>query len=394
MQDAYIIDIKRSPIGKANKGVLAQLRPDDWLASVIRQLLKTHDNVDPHQIDDVIIGCAMPEAHQGMNIARMALKLAGLPDVVSGMTINRFCASGLESIAIASQRIALGQADIIIAGGVESMSMLPMTGHQLRLNPSIFNHEDTIGLSHAMGTTAEKVALLQNIDRARQDDFSLRSHQLAHENQQQIKPVIYPVSYTQRGCDLANQKDIVKTLSLDHDEGIRGDCSIDQLSALSPVFGKNGTITPGNSSQRSDAAAVALLMSKRMTKQFGCQPKAQLMTYQICGLPADIMGMGPVYAIPKALKKCNLTMQDIDWIELNEAFAAQTLAVIDQLDLPKAKVNPYGGAIASGHPLGASGAIRSATAIHAMTQGKARHAMVSMCIGLGMGACGIFKAID
>ncbi len=395
MQDAYIVAAIRTPVGKA-RGVFRHTRPDDLAAHVIKGVLAKVPQVDPTLIDDVILGCAMPEAEQGMNVARIALLLAGLPDRVPGMTINRFCSSGLQTIALAAERIKSGDADMIIAGGTESMSMVPMGGNKFVANPAYFaNNNEHIAIAYGMGITAENVAAQWKITREAQDRFAVESHQRAVKAIQEncFAEEILPVDTTQAIPDLTKGEIQTKHKIISTDEGPRADTSYDVIAKLPTVFAARGTVTAANTSQMSDGAGAVLVVSEKMLKQFNLTPIARLCSYSVVGVPPEIMGIGPKEAIPQALKKANLKLSDIDWIELNEAFAAQTLAVMQTVGLDHAKVNPLGGAIALGHPLGATGAIRTATLLHGLRRNKKRYGMVTMCIGTGMGAAGIFEVL-
>lgn len=392
----YIVDICRTPVGKAPRGLLRHTRPDDLLVHVIKALLVRQPQLDPAEIDDVVIGCAMPEAEQGMNVARIAALLAGLPESVPAMTINRFCASGLQSIAQAADRIASGQADVILAGGTESMSQVPMGGNKFMANPAFFtNDNEHIGIAYGMGITAENVAQQYQVSREQQEDFALTSHQRAIRAQHlnAFDAEIAPLEIQQQQFDREQQTLAFATTTIASDEGPREDTSLAQMAKLKPVFAAQGSVTAATSSQMSDGAACALLVSEKALQQFGLTPMARFCGYAVAGVAPEMMGIGPVEAIPKVLSQCQLNLQDIDWIELNEAFAAQALAVINTLKLDADKVNPYGGAIALGHPLGATGAIRSATCLHAMQRKKLNYGMVTMCIGTGMGAAGVFARI-
>lgn len=388
----YVVDIHRTAVGKALKGSLAKTRPDDLLAFVIRAMREKYAQLDWEQLSDVIIGCAMPEAEQGMNIARVASLMAGLPEGVPGMTINRFCSSGLQSIALAAQQIALGDADLMLAGGVESMSLVPMGGHKFAANPHWFEQDGNLAIAYGMGITAEKVAQKWQVSRQDQDQFALSSHQKALAAQQagafkqEILP--YPLAW-----DLPNLATGIierEQKTFQRDEGPRLETSLEALAALKPSFALKGSVTAGNSSQMSDGAGIALLASERMLKKYQLTPLAKMLSYSVAGVSPQYMGIGPVAAIPKALAQAGLSLSKVDWIELNEAFAAQAVAVIRDLKLEATKVNPCGGAIALGHPLGATGAIRTATLLHGLHREKLRYGMVTMCIGTGMGAAGIF----
>lgn len=395
-QAVYILDCLRTPVGKAPRGVFKHSKPDDLLAHVIKGILEKHPQIDPARIDDVIVGCAMPEAEQGMNVARIGALLAGLPDSVPGMTINRFCSSGLQSIALAADRIAAGQADCILAGGTESMSMVPMGGNHFVANPAYFADDEAhVGIAYGMGITAEKVAERWQVSRDEQEAFALRSHKRAAKAIQSgaFKNEILPVTVQRNTVDLASQSRQVQTILVEQDEGPRADTTRDQMAKLRTVFAAKGSITAATSSQMSDGAAMAIVISERFAESLGLSPMARMKSFAVAGVAPEIMGIGPVAAIPKALEAAQLKMDDIDWIELNEAFAAQSLAVIKEMHLDQDKVNPYGGAIALGHPLGATGAIRSATCLYAMQRNKLKYGMVTMCIGTGMGAAGIFERL-
>ncbi|MBT3186374.1 acetyl-CoA C-acyltransferase [Candidatus Thioglobus sp.] len=390
-QDAYIASAIRTPTGKA-KGVFKQVRPDDLLSFILKTLLEDNPSVDPKMIDDVIIGCAMPEAEQGLNIARISALLAGYPNSVAGVTVNRFCASGLQSIAYAADRIRLGEADVVIAGGVESMSMIPMTGHHPAFNMKVFN-EDNLGIAYGMGTTAEQVVKKYNIKRGAQDQFAFESHQKAISaiNQGYFEDEIRPYETIVQSYDSDSKQIIQKSVTVSQDEGVRFDTSIEQLSKLKGAFHVNGSVTAGNSSQMSDGASAVLLCSEKALKLFNLEPMARFVGFAVSGVDPKIMGIGPVLAIPKVLKQCGLKQYDIGHIELNEAFAAQSLAVIQELNLDPNVINPLGGAIALGHPLGATGSIRTSTLVHNLNRTDARFGMVTMCIGSGMGAAGVFE---
>lgn len=392
MQDAYIVSAVRTPVGKAFKGGFRNTRPDDLLAHVIRESLQETPSLDPSAIEDVIIGCAMPEAEQGMNVARIALLLAGLPDNVPGVTINRFCSSGLQAVAMAADRIRLGEADVMLAGGTETMTMVPMMGHKVAMNPAVFA-DDNVGIAYGMGITAEKVAEQWDISRVDQDEFAYHSHRkavAAIENGEfeEIRP--FTVRSHQPGADGAIR--LTETV-IDTDEGPRADTSVEVLNKLRTVFRADGSVTAGNSSQMSDGAGAMLLVSEKALKEYNLMPLARFCGFSVAGVDPEIMGIGPIAAIPKVLQQTGIGLDDIDWIELNEAFAAQSLAVIRDVGLDPDKVNPLGGAIALGHPLGATGAILSAKAIHAIRRRQQKYAMVTMCIGTGMGAAGIFEAV-
>ena len=392
LQDAYIVAATRTPIGKAPRGMYRNVRPDDLLIRAMQSVLAQAPSLDPKMIEDAIVGCSFPEAEQGLNMARMAVLMAGLPKSVGGATVNRYCASGLTALAIAADRIRVGEADAMIAAGAESMSMIPMMGHWPSIN-AIAVADENIGMAYGMGLTAEKVATQWKVSREDQDAFALASHQKAIAGQAagEFKDETTTVDVIERSPDLASQAVDVKTRTVDTDEGARADTSLEVLAKLRPVFAAKGSVTAGNSSQTSDGAGALIVVSEKILKQFDLQPLARFVSFAIRGVPPEIMGIGPKEAIPAALKSAGLSQHDIDWIELNEAFAAQALAVMRDLDLDPAKVNPIGGAIALGHPLGATGAIRSATVVHALRRRQLRYGMVTMCVGTGMGAAGIFE---
>ncbi|HEX5122612.1 MAG TPA: acetyl-CoA C-acyltransferase [Rhodanobacteraceae bacterium] len=393
VQDAYIVSAVRTPVGKAPRGVFRNTRPDDLLALVLREAIKRAPGIDVSRIGDAIIGCAMPEAEQGMNVARIGVLLAGLPDTVPGMTINRFCSSGLQAIALAADRIRLGEADLMLAGGTESMSMVPMMGHKIAMNPAVFSDEN-IGIAYGMGITAEKVAERWKVTREQQDAFALQSHQraLAAIANGEFADEIVPVLLDDHYPDLSNRSIVTDARRIDIDEGPRKDTSLEALGKLKPVFRMGGSVTAGNSSQTSDGAGAVVLASEQAIKDYGLTPLARFVGFAVAGVPPEIMGIGPKEAIPRALAQTGIRKEQLDWIELNEAFAAQSLAVIQDIGLDPAKVNPLGGAIALGHPLGATGAVRTATLVHGLRRRKQKYGMVTMCIGTGMGAAGIFEA--
>ncbi|HTN67398.1 MAG TPA: acetyl-CoA C-acyltransferase [Burkholderiaceae bacterium] len=394
LQDAYIVAATRTPIGKAPRGMFRNTRPDDLLVSVLQSALSQVPNLDPKTIEDAIVGCSFPEGAQGLNLARMGVLLAGLPNTVAGVTVNRYCASGITAVAMAADRIRVGQADVMIAAGAESMSMVPMMGFHPSMNMGIFKDEN-IGMAYGMGLTAEKVAAQWKVSREAQDQFSLESHQKAIAAQQagEFKDETTPFEIIERTPNLGSgQIDIAKRM-VDRDEGARADSNLAALAKLKPVFSPKGSVTAGNSSQTSDGAGALILVSEKILKQFNLTPLARFVSFAVRGVPPEIMGIGPKEAIPAALKAGGLTQDQIDWIELNEAFAAQSLAVIQDLGLDPAKVNPMGGAIALGHPLGATGAIRSATVVHALRRRNLKYGMVTMCVGTGMGAAGIFERL-
>ncbi len=398
IQDAYIVAATRTPIGRSHKGSFRNLRPDDMLALALRSALAQAPGLDPKAIEDIICGCAIPEAQQGLNVARIGAILAGLPNSVGGITVNRFCASGLSAVAMAADRIRVGEADVMIAAGTESMSMVPMMGNSPSLSPAIFANTQDVeqyGIAYGMGLTAEKVAQQWKVSRDAQDAFALQSHQravIAMKNGE-FTDEITPVEVTERDVDLdsAEVSSRMRTVSLD--EGARPDTSLEGLAKLRTVFAARGSVTAGNSSQTSDGAGALILASESAVKRFGLKPLARFVSYASRGVPPHIMGIGPVEAIPAALKSAGLRQDDMDWIELNEAFAAQSLAVINTLGLDPSKVNPMGGAIALGHPLGATGAIRSATVVHALRRHQKKYGMVTMCVGMGQGAAGIFERV-
>ena len=395
VQDAYIVAATRTPIGRSHRGSLRNLRPDDLLVKALQAVLAQAPGLDPASIEDIICGCAIPEAQQGLNVARVAAVLTGLPHSVGGITVNRFCASGLSAVQMAADRIRVGEADVMIAAGVESMSMVPMMGNTPSLSPAMFGNDDNIGIAYGMGLTAEKVATQWKVSRQAQDEFALASHQraLAAMAASQFKDEITPVEVVDRAPDLATGQVLQTRRLVSLDEGARADTSIEGLAKLRTVFSARGSVTAGNSSQTSDGAGALILASESAVKRFGLKPLARFVSYASRGVPPHIMGIGPIEAIPAALRHAGLKQDAIDWFELNEAFAAQSLAVINTLGLDPAKVNPMGGAIALGHPLGATGAIRSATAIHALHRHQLRYSMVTMCVGMGQGAAGIFERV-
>lgn len=394
IQDAYIVAASRTPIGKAPRGVFKHVRPDDLLLRALQAVVSQLPNLDPALINDAIVGCAFPEAEQGGNVARMALLLAGLPDTVGGVTVNRFCASGLTAIAMAADRIRVGEADVMIAAGVESMSMVPMMGHHPAMNMKMFTDEH-IGMAYGMGLTAEKVAQQWKISRAAQDQFALESHRRAIAAQQAgwFNDEMIPIDVNVSAPNLLSREIDHQTHTVKQDEGPRADSTIESLTKLKSVFAAQGTVTAGNSSQMSDGAGALVLVSEKILRQFNLTPLARFASFAVKGVPPEIMGIGPKVAIPAACQAAGIGQEQIDWFELNEAFAAQSLAVIQDLGLDPAKVNPMGGAIALGHPLGATGAIRAATLIHAMRRNQLRYGMVTMCVGTGMGAAGIFERV-
>ena len=398
IQDAYIVAATRTPVGKAPKGVFRNTRPDEMLAHALRSVVAQAPGIDTSRIDDVVVGCAMPEGEQGMNVARIGALLAGLPNTIAAQTINRFCSSGLQAVALAADQIRLGNADLMLAAGTESMSMVPMMGNKVALSPEVFAKDENVAIAYGMGITAEKVAEEWKISREDQDAFALASHQKAIAAIQagEFKAEISPYEVISRIPDLAGNAVKIKKALVEIDEGPRPDSSIEGLAKLKPVFRNGmfgGTVTAGNASQMSDGAAAVLLASGQAVKDYGLTPLARFVSFSVAGVRPEVMGIGPIAAIPKALAQAGITQDQLDWIELNEAFAAQALAVIRDLGLDPSKVNPLGGAIALGHPLGATGAVRTATLVHGLRRRQQKYGMVTMCIGTGMGAAGIFEAL-
>ena len=401
MREAVIVSAVRTAVGKAGKGSLRAARPDDLAAAVIRDAISRAKGLEAKSVEDVVIGCAMPEAEQGMNVARIASLRAGLPVEVPAMTINRFCSSGLQAIADAAQRIMAGQGDVAVAGGTESMSMVPMGGNKVAPNPWLMDHYPDTYLS--MGLTAENLAKKYGITREQADEFSLKSHRKAiaaiasEKFKDEIVPYEASYSYVEASANGSSSKPSMKpktvTVLFETDEGPRADTSMEALAKLKPAFHAKGTVTAGNSSQMSDGAAAAVVMSAERAKMLGLKPMARFVAYATVGCPPEIMGIGPVYAIPKALKLAGLKLEEIDVIELNEAFAAQSLSVIKELGLDPSRVNVNGGAVALGHPLGCTGAKLTATILREMERRNARYGMVTMCIGGGMGAAGNFERV-
>jgi len=390
MRDAVIVAIARSAVGKAYKGTLANARPDDMAAEVINHVLSRVPELDHKEIDDVVLGCAMPEAEQGMNVARIASLRAGLPVSLSAMTINRFCASGLQSVAQAAERICIGGIDVALAGGAETMSMIPMGGHKIVPNPYLVENYPDAYLG--MGLTAERLANRYEITREQQDEFSYQSHQkaIAAIEAGRFKDEIAPLKVKLDRFNAKGKREFTE-VTFDTDEGPRKDTTFEALAKLKPAFKVNGTVTAGNSSQMSDGAAIALVMSDQKASRLGLKPLARFVSFATGGVEPEDMGIGPVVAIPKALKMAGLTLADIDVIELNEAFAAQALSVIKALEIDPAKVNVNGGAVALGHPLGCTGTKLIATMIYEVKRRGGRYGMVTMCVGGGMGAAGIFE---
>ncbi|MBF6024787.1 acetyl-CoA C-acyltransferase [Lysobacter niastensis] len=398
VQDAYIVAATRTPVGKAPRGVFRNTRPDEMLAHALKSVVAQAPGIDVGRIDDAIIGCAMPEGEQGMNVARIGALLAGLPNTMAAQTINRFCSSGLQAVALAADQIRLGNADLMLAGGTESMSMVPMMGNKVALSPQVFAKDENVAIAYGMGITAEKVAEEWKVSREDQDAFALASHQKAIAAIQagEFKSEISPYEVISRIPDLVGNTVRTKKIIVENDEGPRLDTSLEGLAKLRPVFRNGqfgGSVTAGNSSQMSDGAAAVLVASEQAIKDYGLTPLARFVSFSVAGVRPEVMGIGPIAAIPKALKQAGLTKDQLDWIELNEAFAAQALAVIRDSGLDPSKVNPLGGAIALGHPLGATGAIRTATIVHGLRRRLQKYGMVTMCIGTGMGAAGIFESL-
>jgi len=393
--EAYIVAARRTPVGKAPRGMFRHTRPDDLLAHVIRAALADVPAVEPGAIEDVLVGCAIPEGEQGMNVGRIGALLAGLPDAVPGATVNRFCASGLDTVARAAERIRLGEAEIMVAGGTESMSLIPFMGARPAFNPRVFDDAD-VAIAYGMGITAERIAERWQIERADQDAFALESHRraLAATEAGHFSAEIAPLEVRLREPDLERGEIREHRRTLATDEGPRADTSAERLAGLKPVFARRGSVTAGNSSQMSDGAGAAVVASGAAVRRLGLAPLARFAGYAVAGVAPEVMGIGPVAAIPRVLERAGLEVTALDWIELNEAFAAQSLAVIRELGLDPERVNPLGGAIALGHPLGATGAIRTATVTHGLRRTGGRWGMVTMCVGTGMGAAGLFERID
>ena len=393
LQEAYIVAASRTPIGRSGRGVFRNTRPDELLVAALRAAVAQVPGLDTALIQDAIIGCAIPEAEQGLNVARMSALLAGLPQSVGGVTVNRFCASGLTALAMAADRIRVGEADVMIAGGCESMSMVPMMGNKPSISPHVFDRNEDVGIAYGMGLTAERVAERWKISRDAQDEFALQSHLKAIRAQQagEFSDEIAPFTVIEKRPNLASGEVQANSREISLDEGPRPDTSLEGLGKLRPVFANKGSVTAGNSSQTSDGAGALIVVSEKILKEFNLTPLARFVSFSVRGVPPEIMGIGPKEAIPAALKTAGLKQDDLDWIELNEAFAAQSLAVINDLGLDASKVNRMGGAIALGHPLGATGAIRASTVVHALRRHQMKYGMVTMCVGTGMGAAGIFE---
>ncbi|APC91078.1 MULTISPECIES: acetyl-CoA C-acyltransferase [Francisella] len=392
-ENVYIVAAKRSAVTKGKKGGFAKKRPDELLADVLRKTV-AESNIDPKDIEDIVVGCAMPEAEQGLNVARISSLLAGLPNTVPAFTINRYCSSGLQSIAIAANEIAQGNIDVAIGAGVESMSMIPFGGNKMSFSKEIFAKDENIAIAYGMGITAEMVAKDWDVSRKDQDAFALESHQKAINAIENgyFKDEILAIDVdhlkpNEETGDIINHKETITV-----DEGARKDTSLEALAKLKTAFANGGSVTAGNSSQVSDGAAAVVLVSEKYLKEHNLKPLGKFLGFAVTGVDPRIMGIGPIKAIPKVLKQTNLNIDDIDWIELNEAFAAQSLAVINDLKLDKNKVNPCGGAIALGHPLGATGTILTVKALHGLRRTGKKYAMITMCIGTGMGAAGIIEA--
>lgn len=395
LQEAYIVAATRTPIGRAPRGVFRHTRPDTLLVHAIQGALAQVPGLDPARIEDAIVGCAIPEGPQGMNVARIGVLLAGLPQSVGGVTVNRFCASGLTALAMAADRIRVGEADAIIAAGTESMSQVPMNKLLPSINPAVFEGDENVGIAYGMGLTAERVAERWKVTREDQDAFALQSHQRALAAQQagEFSDEITPVTAVRRSPDLASGEIRIQQDLVSLDEGPRADTSLEALARLKAVFAAKGSVTAGNSSQTSDGAGALIVVSERVLKEFNLTPLARFVSFAVRGVPPEVMGIGPKEAIPAALRAAGLQQDDLGWIELNEAFAAQALAVMRELDLDPARTNPMGGAIALGHPLGATGAIRAATVVHALRRHNLDYGMVTMCVGTGMGAAGIIQRV-
>ena len=395
IQDAYIVAATRLPVAK-RKGLYRHVRPDALLAHALKSVVAQVPQLDPARIGDVIVGCAMPEAEQGMNVARIGALLAGLPVSVPGITINRFCSSGLQAVADAANRIRLGEAEVMLAAGTESMTVMNnMMGNKVAISPAVFADNENLAIAYGMGLTAEKVATQWRISREAQDEFAAESHRRACAAiaAGHFRAETTPYEVTASLPDLASGSVRLSRFLAEHDEGARADVTAEGLGKLKPVFHAKGSVTAGNASQMSDGAAAVLLVSEKVLKEHNLTPLARFVSYAVAGVAPEIMGIGPIAAIPRALALGGIRQAQLDWIELNEAFAAQALAVMQELKLDPAKVNPLGSAIALGHPLGATGAIRTATLVHGMQRTGGKYGMVSMCIGTGMGAAGIFERL-
>ena len=392
-ENVYIVAAKRSAVTKAKKGGFAKKRPDDLLADILRKTV-AESGINPEDIGDIVVGCAMPEAEQGLNVARISSLLAGLPDSVPAFTINRYCSSGLQSIAIAANEIAQGNMDVAIGAGIESMSMIPFGGNNVSFSKEVFAKDENVAIAYGMGITAENIANDWNISRESQDEFSLKSHQKAVNaiGNGYFKDEILAIDVDHHKPDEETNRIVNHKKTISTDEGARKDTSIEALAKLKPAFAANGSITAGNSSQVSDGAGAVVLVSESYLKKHNLKPLGKFLGFAVAGVPPRIMGIGPIEAIPKALKQTGLNINDIDWIELNEAFAAQSIAVINDLKLDQEKVNPCGGAIALGHPLGATGTILTVKALHGLRRTGKKYGMITMCIGTGMGAAGIIEA--
>ncbi len=395
MNSVYIVAATRTPVGRAGRGVFRNVRADDLLIAAIRGALKQVPGLDPDAIEDVVIGCAMPEGEQGLNIARSATLLAGMPVHVGGITINRFCASGLSAIQMAADRIRVGEADVMMAGGVESMSRIPMGGYHPSIHPAVFQSPENLGISYGMGITAENVAHQWNISREDQDLLALQSHQRAISAQLAgaFEAEITPVIVQQRTPGKDTGEVLIESITVSEDEGPRADTTLEALARLKPAFKTKGTVTAGNSSQMSDGAACLILASESAIKRFALEPLARVVGFAVKGVPPAIMGIGPVEAVPVVLKHAGLVQHQLDWIELNEAFAAQVLAVQRTLGFDNGRLNPVGSAIALGHPLGASGAIRATTLVYGLRRTSGRYGLVTFCVGMGQGAAALFERV-
>lgn len=394
VQDAYVVAALRTPVAK-RRGMFRHVRPDDMLAHVIGGVVRQVPGLDTAEIAEVVTGCANPEAEQGFNVSRVGSLLAGLPVSVPAYTVNRFCSSGLQAVALAADRVRLGEADVALACGTESMSIMPtLSGNKNILNPAIMGQEKLLAVAYGMGLTAEQVAKRWNVSREAQDAFAAASHDkaiaaiAAGKFSEEILPYAVQEHLPGEGGTVRLIERVCNT-----DEGPRPGTTVEKLAKLKPVFAAGGSVTAGNSSQMSDGAGAVLLMSEAALKRYDVRPIARFVSFAVAGVEPEVMGIGPIEAIPRALQRGGVKIEDVDWIELNEAFASQALAVIDTLDLDRKRVNPLGGAIALGHPLGATGAIRTATIMNAMRRGEARLGMVTMCIGTGMGAAGIFERV-